>query len=289
MKKGFFLLLLISTANVVLAQHEQHTQKQEPQPQKKEVEVKQSKGNHIHGKSVEYDLFINDTTLGYVSNKFKVIAVNGGVPAPTLYFTEGDTAIIRVHNQLKKEETSIHWHGLLLPNEEDGVPYLTTASINAGATHTFKFPLIQNGTYWYHSHTSLQEQIGVYGSIVIYPRNYQKGNEKVLMLSDWIDERPMYVLKSLKRASDWYAIRKNAVQSWGEALVQGYLGDRFKTEWGRMPAMDVSDVYYDKFLINGRRDNDYPEVKPGEKVRLRIINGGASSYFWLQFSGGKMK
>lgn len=289
MKKVFFLLFLTSFANVALAQHEQHIQKTEPQPQKKETEVKKSNVDHAHGKRIEYDLFINDTILAYVSKKVQVIAVNGNVPAPTLYFTEGDTAIIRVHNKLKKEETSIHWHGILLPNEEDGVPNLTTATIKAGAIHTFKFALIQKGTYWYHSHTTLQEQIGVYGSIVVYPRGYQKKNEKVIMLSDWIDERPHYVLKSLKRASDWYAIRKNAAQSWGEALVQGYVGDRFKTEWDRMPAMDVSDIYYDKFLINGRPDSDHPEVKPGEKVRLRIINGGASSYFWLQFAGGKMK
>lgn len=289
MKKSFFLLSLVLVVTTMMAQHEQHTQNQEPQSQKKETEVKKSMPNHTHGKRVEYDLYINDTILTYVSKKYKTIAVNGSVPAPTLYFTEGDTAIIRVHNKLRKEETSIHWHGLLLPNEEDGVPYLTTAAIKAGGVHTFKFPLIQHGTYWYHSHTTLQEQIGLYGSIVIYPRGYQKENERVLMLSDWIEERPNYVLKSLKRASDWYAIRKNAVQSWGEALMQGYLGDRIKTEWNRMPAMDVSDVYYDKYLINGKQNSDYPEVKPGEKVRLRIINGGASTYFWVQFAGGKMK
>ena len=289
MKKSFFLLSLGLIATTMMAQHEQHTQKQEPQSQKKETEVKKNMANHNHGKTVEYDLYINDTILAYVSQKYKTIAVNGGIPAPTLYFTEGDTAIIRVHNKLRKEETSIHWHGILLPNEEDGVPNLTTATIKAGTVHTFKFPLIQTGTYWYHSHTSLQEQIGLYGALVIYPRDHQKENEKVLMLSDWIEERPNYVLKSLKRASDWYAIKKNSVQSWGEALVQGYLGDRFKTEWGRMPAMDVSDVYYDKFLINGWQENEYPDVKPGEKVRLRIINGGASSYFWVQYAGGKMK
>lgn len=289
MKKTFLLLSLVLIATTMMAQHEQHTQKQEPQSQKKETEVRKNRANHNHGKRVEYDLYINDTILAYVSKKYKTIAVNGGIPAPTLYFTEGDTAIIRVHNKLSKEETSIHWHGVLLPNEQDGVPNLTTAPIKAGTTHSFKFPVIQNGTYWYHSHTSLQEQVGVYGSIVIYPRGYQKKNEKVLMLSDWIEERPHYVLKSLKRASDWYAIKKHSVQSWGEALVQGYLGDRFKTEWERMPAMDVSDIYYDKFLINGWRESEYPDVKPGEKVRLRIINGGASSYFWLQYAGGKMK
>lgn len=289
MKKFFFLLSLVLVVTTMMAQHEQHAQKQGPQSQKNETEVEKNKAGQSYGKRVEYDLYINDTILSYVSKRYRTISVNGGVPAPTLYFTEGDTAIIRVHSKLRKEETSIHWHGILLPNEEDGVPNLTTATIKPGTTHTFKFPLIQTGTYWYHSHTSLQEQIGLYGSLVIYPRGYQKKNEKVLMLSDWIEERPNYVLKSLKRASDWYAIKKNAVQSWGEALVRGYLGDRFKTEWKRMPAMDVSDIYYDKFLINGLQESGLPEVKPGEKVRLRIINGGASSYFWLQYAGGKMK
>jgi FtsP/CotA-like multicopper oxidase with cupredoxin domain len=272
-----------------MSQHEHHTQQTSQQTEVKDSDVKKSKNVKQHtGKRVEYDLYVNDTIVDYVSKKRKAIAVNGGVPAPTLYFTEGDTAIIRVHNKMK-EETSVHWHGLLLPNEQDGVPYLTTAPIKAGTTHTFTFPLIQSGTYWYHSHTSVQEQIGTYGSIVIYPKGYKKQNEKVILLSDWVEQRPGNVLRSLKRASDWYAIRKNSVQSWGEALVKGYIGDRFKTEWNRMPAMDVSDVYYDKFLLNGRQENFYEDVKPGEKIRLRVINGAATSYFWLQFAGGKMR
>ncbi|MBC8005032.1 MAG: multicopper oxidase domain-containing protein [Verrucomicrobia bacterium] len=243
----------------------------------------------LSGKTVEYDLYVNDTILPSVSQKVKALAVNGGLPAPTLYFTIGDTAIIRVHNRLEKEETSVHWHGILLPNEQDGVPNLTTVPIKPGTTHTFIFPVIQTGTYWYHSHTFVQEQIGTYGSIVIYPQHYVKKNEKVILLSDWIDQKPYQVLRTLKRASDWYGIRKNAVQSWGEALVKGYLSDRFKTEWNRMPAMDVSDVYYDKFLLNGATQSYYTDVKPGETVKLRIINGAATSYFWLQFAGGKMK
>ena len=293
-KKLFTTLALISIAFAAWAQHEGHTQQAEPAKQEsprkddKREKRKQDVAKYV-GKRVEYNLHVKDTLLPDVSTRIRALGVNGGLPAPTLYFTEGDTAIIRVHNLLKREETSIHWHGLLLPNEQDGVPYLTTAPIKAGKTHTFIFPLIQSGTYWYHSHTSVQEQIGTYGSIVIYPRNYDKQNEKVIMLSDWIHERPHYVLKSLKRASEWYSIRKNAVQSWGEALMQGYLKDRFKTEWQRMPAMDVSDVYYDKFLLNGRTVSEYPDVKPGESVRLRIINGAASSYFWLQFAGGEMR
>ena len=116
------------------------------------------------GKRVEYDLYVAAQPVNFTGKTRTAITINGQLPAPTLTFTEGDTAVVRVHNQLKTA-TSIHWHGLLLPNKEDGVPYLTTAPIAAGSTHTFTFPLIQNGTYWYHSH-DLQEQLGLYGAIV---------------------------------------------------------------------------------------------------------------------------
>lgn len=244
------------------------------------------------GKRAEYDLYIDHLMVNYTGKEKMGMAINGGIPGPVLHFNEGDTAIIRVHNKLKNEETSIHWHGLLLPNEEDGVPYLTTAPIKAGQTHTFKFPLIQTGTYWYHSHTMLQEQSGIYGSIVIHPRGWNESmsmKEHVIMLSDWTDENPHEVLRNLKRGLDYYAIRKNSVQSWGEALAKGYLKDRAKTEWMRMPAMDVSDVYYNRLFINGKSDEVFANVKPGDSLRLRIINGSASSYQWVQYAGGKMK
>lgn len=244
------------------------------------------------GKRIEYDLYIDHLMVNYTGKSRMGMAVNGGIPAPVLHFTEGDTAIIRVHNKLKNEETSIHWHGLLLPNEEDGVPYLTTAPIKPGQTHTFKFPLIQSGTYWYHSHTMLQEQSGIYGSLVIHPRGWIESKamkEQVIMLSDWTDENPLEVMRNLKRGIDYYAIKKNSVQSYAEAIGQGYLKDRVKTEWMRMPAMDVSDVYYNRFFINGKAEANWSEAKPGDTIRLRIINGSASSYFWLNYGGGKMK
>ncbi len=244
------------------------------------------------GKRVEIDLYIDHLLVNYTGKEKMGMSINGGIPGPVLHFNEGDTAIIRVHNKLKNEETSIHWHGLLLPNEEDGVPYLTTAPIKAGQTHTFKFPLIQTGTYWYHSHTMLQEQSGIYGSIVIHPRGWNKSSgmkEHVIMLSDWTDENPHEVLRNLKRGLDYYAIKKNSVQSWGEALAKRYLKDRVKTEWMRMPAMDVSDVYYNRFFINGKSNDVFTDVKPGDSLRLRIINGSASSYHWMQYAGGKMK
>lgn len=241
-----------------------------------------------NGKRVEYDLYIDHLLVNYSGKERMGLAINGGIPGPTLEFTEGDTAIIRVHNKLKGE-TSIHWHGLLLPNEQDGVPYLTTAPIKGGGIHTFTFPLIQTGTYWYHSHTMLQEQSGIYGSIVIHPKKRDGRKEKVVMLSDWTDENPHEVLRNLKRGLDWYAVKKNSVQSYAEAIGKGYFKDRVKTEWMRMPAMDISDVYYNRFFINGNSESTWSDAKPGDTVRLRIINGGSSSYFWLQYAGGKMK
>ena len=241
------------------------------------------------GKRVEYDLYVKDTMVNFTGKHKHAIAINGQIPAPTVVFTEGDTAIIRVHN-LMKMETSIHWHGILLPNIEDGVPYLTTAPIKPGMTHTFTFPLIQSGTYWYHSHTMLQEQSGMYGAIVIHPADKEYDlNEYVVVLSDWTDENPHQVLRYLKRAGEWYAIKKGAVQSYGEAIAAGALKEKLKQEWGRMPAMDVTDVYYNKFLMNGNEKAYFQDVTPGEIVRLRIINGSASSYFTLQYAGGIMQ
>ncbi|MBN8577897.1 MAG: multicopper oxidase domain-containing protein [Cytophagales bacterium] len=274
-------ILLTFIGSMVFAQHINHA---------KNFATGESMPNP-KGKRIEYNLYVKDTLVNYTGKVRKAIALNGQIPAPTLFFTEGDTAIIHVHNQMKVE-TSIHWHGLLLPNEEDGVPYLTTAPIKAGQTHTFKFPLIQTGTYWYHSHTMLQEQSGIYGSIVIHPRGWIESasmKEHIIMLSDWTDENPHEVMRNLKRGIDYYAIKKNSVQSWGEALAKGYLKDRAKTEWMRMPAMDVSDVYYNRFFINGKSDHVFTDVKPGDSLRLRIINGSASSYHWVQYAGGKMK
>ena len=240
------------------------------------------------GKRVEYDLYIADTMVNYTGKYRMAIAVNGSIPAPTLYFTEGDTAIIRVHNKMK-HETSVHWHGILLPNAEDGVPYLTTSPIKPGATHTFTFPLIQSGTFWYHSHTMLQEQSGLYGSIVIKRPDEPAMKELVLVLSDWTDENPHQVHRYLKKGAEWYAIKKGAVQSYGEAIAAGYLKDKLKQEWMRMTPMDVADVYYNAFLINGKDRSFFKDAKPGEIIKLRIINGSSSTYFTVQFAGGQMQ
>ncbi len=215
------------------------------------------------------------------------MTINGGSPGPVLEFTEGDTALIYVHNQMGME-TSIHWHGILLPNRYDGVSYLTTAPIKAGETHEYKFPIIQNGTYWYHSHTMFQEQSGLYGAIVIHKKNEKPQKEYTMVLSDYTYMNPHTVNRYLHNASDWFAVKKNSVQSYGEAIKAGKFGTKVTNEWKRMLAMDVSDVYYDHFMTNGKLTDTLPQYKAGDKVRLRVVNGSSSTYFWLTYSGGKI-
>lgn len=236
---------------------------------------------------VRYELTIDHKMVHYSGKMAHALAINGQIPAPTLAFTEGDIAEIFVKNNLD-EESSLHWHGILLPNEQDGVPYLTTTPIAPKGTHLFRFPIRQNGTYWYHSHSNLQEQKGLYGAFIINKREPDPLPSYTILLSDWTDEHPHEVLRNLKNANDWYAIKKDAVQSYGEAIKAGALKQKFRQEWQRMNAMDVSDVYYDAFLANGRKVDEQPQFKAGDRVRLRMINGSASTYFWLQFAGGKL-
>ena len=237
---------------------------------------------------VEYDLTIAEQTLSPAGRPVRVLTINGSLPGPTLRFREGDTARIRVHNHLKHEDTSTHWHGLLLPNAQDGVPHITTPPILPGQTHTFEFKLRHPGTYWYHSHTHLQEQLGVYGSIVVEPRGgepVKADRDEVVVLSDWTNENPDEVQRTLARGSDYYSLRKGSAQSILGAIRHDALRDYFDREWTKMPPMDVSDVAYDAFLINGRPVSRM-SAKPGERIRLRVINAGASTYFYLRWAAG---
>ena len=251
-------------------------------------------------KVVRYDLYVKDTIVNFTGKEKRAIAVNGQIPMPTLIFTEGDIAEIHVYNQLK-ETTSLHWHGLFLPNKEDGVPNLTQMPIEPNTTHIYRFPIIQNGTHWYHSHSGLQEQIGMYGNFVMLKKEsdptFRKGIDDLptvpIILSEWTNLKPENIHRMLHNANDWAAIKKNAVQSYAEAIKAGYFKTKLTNEWKRMLAMDVSDVYYDKILINGNQSTDLKSIenqtlKGGDKVRLRISNGGASSYFWLTYAGGKI-
>ena len=246
-------------------------------------------------KTVRYDLYVRDTIVNFTGKEKRAIAVNGQIPMPTLTFTEGDTAEIYVHNELN-ETTSLHWHGLFLPNKEDGVPYLTQMPIKPHTTHLYKFPIIQHGTHWYHSHSGLQEQIGMYGSFIMNKRKddktFRKGIDDLptipVVLSEWTNYNPKNVHRMLHNATDWFAIKKGTTQSYVEAIKQKHFKTKLKNEWKRMLAMDVSDVYYDKFLMNGKNEHQLSQFKVGDKVRLRISNGGASTYFWLTYAGGKI-
>ncbi len=239
-------------------------------------------------KLVKYELRVSRGQVN-LSGKESVdwaLMVNGSIPAPTLEFTEGDEAEITVVNGLQ-EEVSTHWHGILLPWTEDGVAYTNTKPILAGESHTFRFPVRQHGTYWYHSHTMLQEQKGLYGAIVIHPRaeklKYDK--EAVAVISDWSDENADSILRNLKKDGDYYLYKKDSIRSYLGALSAGGLGTMLKNEWDGMGGMDLSDVGYDAFLINGKRDSQLLMAHPGETVRIRLINAGASSYFYVSLGG----
>lgn len=242
------------------------------------------------GPVVEYHLYITEQTVSPAGKPVRGLTINGGIPGPTLRFREGDTARIHVHNQLKKEETSTHWHGLLLPNVQDGVPYITTPPILPGKSHTFEFKLKHSGTYWYHSHTHLQEQSGVYGSIIITPRHgepVQADREQVLVLSDWTNTDPHEVMRMLMRGSDYFGLMRRNSQSILGAAKNGMLKEYFAREWSKMMPMDLSDVGYHAFLVNGQRTSQI-SGSPGEKVRLRVINASAATYFYLNSSSGPM-
>lgn len=242
------------------------------------------------GKRVAYDLVIDEQTVNITGKPKRAMTINGDIPGPTMRFTEGDVAVIRVRNKLKTE-TSLHWHGLLLPNKQDGVSYLNTPPIHAGDTYTFEYPLVQTGTYWFHSHTRYQEQVGIYGSIAIQPQQpaYKVDHDLVLLLSDWTDENPAYILKNLKRRNEWYSIKKDNVQSLNRIIRHKAVGAYLRQSMMKMAPMDISDVYYDRFLINGKDTVRYPEIKAGQTVRLRVINASASTYFHVNFAGGPMK
>ncbi|MAO07398.1 MAG: copper oxidase [Alteromonas sp.] len=235
----------------------------------------------------EYHLTIeeNKMTLGGVTAKG--MTINGGIPGPVLEFNEGDLAIINVTNKMN-EETSVHWHGLILPNFFDGVPYLTTPPIKPGTTFQYRIPINQSGTYWYHSHTMLQEQSGVYGSIVIQPKEKTLEYDKdlVVVLSDWTNEKPMNVLRNLKRGNEWYQVKKGTAVPLSRVISEGALGAQLKFWRDRMEGADIADIYYPAFLSNGKKLAEYPEFKTGEKVRLRFINASASTYYWMDFGGG---
>lgn len=236
----------------------------------------------------EHTLIIRKEKVNKAGKEVMGMTVNGTIPGPTLEFKEGEYAVIYVKNEMDVE-TSIHWHGFLLPNYYDGVPYLTTPPIKSGTTFKYEFPIRQSGTYWYHSHTMLQEQSGVLGSIVIHPKEKELAYDKdlVLVLSDWTNEKPNNVMRNLKRGNEFYGIKKGTSTPLNQVIGKGALGAQLNFWRQRMEGADIADVYYPAFLVNGEESISYPDLKAGEKVRVRIINGGASTSFWLTFGGEK--
>lgn len=240
-------------------------------------------------KTVSHDLILSKLTVNFSGKERQAMAINGSIPGPTLRFTEGDDAVLRVRNDLK-EETSIHWHGLLVPNDQDGVPHVNMAGIKPGETREYRFRLRQSGTFWYHSHSGLQEQLGIYGSIVITPKGGERikaDRDLVVVLSDWTHESPYDVLAQLRAGREWQQIKKGTAQSIVGAVQHDALSDMVRRSMRRMPPMDFSDVGYDAFLSNGKPATDFP-AQPGETVRLRLINASAASYYHLEYAGGPM-
>ncbi len=247
-------------------------------------------GGTLSAATVEYDLTIAQQEMNFTGHPVKAMTINGQLPGPSLHFTEGDHAVIRVHNRMDVA-TSIHWHGILLPNAMDGVPFLTYPPIAPGETFTYTFDPRQSGTYWYHSHTMLQEQRGLFGALVIAPKSageFDGLRDHVVVVSDWTNEDASSVLHTLKRGSDWYSVRKGTGQSVLGAARLGLLGAYFSRELQRMPPMDLADVFYDRFLLNGASQEPLAAAS-GETIRLRVIAGSASTFFHLQFAGGPMR
>ncbi len=244
---------------------------------------------------VSYDLTIARTRVEIAGRSATGTTINGTLPGPLLRFQEGDDAIIRVTNQLD-EETSIHWHGIILPPEMDGVPGVTFPGIRPGETFEYRFPIRQSGTYWFHSHSGFQEQAGHYGSILIDPAagpSDQFDREHVIVLSDWTFEDPHRVLARLKKQPDYYNFQRRTLGDFfRDAARDGFgrtLSDRLMWAGMRMNPADISDVTGATYtyLVNGAAAGDpwTGLFRPGERVRLHFINAAAGTFFDVRLPG----
>lgn len=225
----------------------------------------------IYAEAKTYHLTIENKPVNFTGQPAQAIAINQKIPGPTLRFKEGEEVTINVTNRLK-EDTSLHWHGLITPYQMDGVPGISFPGIKSGETFTYRFTLKQNGTYWYHSHSGLQEQSGVYGPLIIEPRDkdpFDFDRDYTVLLSDWTDENPEQVFNNLKSDGDFYK-QKNSAKG------------------GYQP--DLSDVTGYTFLMNGKSSGENWQAlfQSGDKVRLRVINAAASTYFDFRIPGLSM-
>ncbi|RKG01617.1 copper oxidase [Pseudomonas aeruginosa] len=245
-----------------------------------------------------FDLFIGETPVNLSGSPATAMTINGSLPGPTLRWREGDNVTLRVRNRLA-EDTSIHWHGIILPANMDGVPGLSFEGIAPGGLYEYRFKVRQNGTYWYHSHSGLQEQAGVYGALVIdarEPEPFSYDRDYVVLLSDWSDEEPQRILAKLKKQSDYYNFHKRTVGDFiDDVSANGWaatLADRKMWAEMKMSPTDLADVsgYTYTYLLNGQPpDGNWTGLfRPGEKLRLRFVNASAMSYFDVRIPGLKM-
>lgn len=246
----------------------------------------------------EFNLTIAETPVNFTGAQRVATTVNGSIPAPTLRWREGDTVTLRVTNRLA-EETSIHWHGILPPYQMDGVPGMSFKGIAPGETFIYRFKVQQSGTYWYHSHSGMQEQTGLYGAIIVDPAGadpIRADRDYVVQLSDWTDEDPMRVFDKLKNQGDYYNFNQpTAVDFSRDVANEGMVSAIQKRHmWNmmRMNYTDLSDIsaYTYTYLMNGTTPagNWTGLFRPGEKVRLRFINSGSMTFFDVRIPGLKM-
>jgi len=252
-----------------------------------------SSSSWIYAAVREYHLVIDEQMVNVTGKPLKRITVNGQFPAPLLEFEEGDEAVIYVKNQLKNQDSSIHWHGLLLPGLMDGVPGFNQFNgIKPQGEFVYRFKVRQNGSYWYHAHSQGQEQDGLYGPLVIYPKgkkplvqHEQAQRDYVVMLSDFHESSSDQIMKNLKKSADYYQNQRETVFD----VLKQAKRDGIKATWQdrkmwnqmRMAKTDLSDVTGYTFLVNGKtpQQNWTGMFQPNEKIRLRFINASAMSFF----------
>ena len=243
----------------------------------------------------EFDLTIAETPVNFTGTPRMATTINGSLPGPTLRWREGDTVTLRVHNRLAVD-TSIHWHGIILPYPMDGVPGISFRGIAPGETFVYRFRVQQTGTYWYHSHSGMQEQTGMYGAIIIDPAGadpIRADRDYIVQLSDWTDENPHHVMSKLKMQSDYYNFNQPTVGDFLRDVandgVSAAMAGRRMWQQMRMNPTDLADVsgYTYSFLLNGTTaDGNWTGLfRPGEKVRLRFINSGAMTFFDVRIPG----
>ncbi|MUT69090.1 copper resistance system multicopper oxidase [Stutzerimonas frequens] len=246
----------------------------------------------------EFDLTIDSMSVDFTGKRRTAMAINGSIPGPLLRWRVGDTVTLRVRNRLP-HDTSIHWHGILLPANMDGVPGFSFAGIAPDGMYEYRFKVKQSGTYWYHSHSAFQEQLGVYGPLIIDPEEpepFSYDRDYVVFLSDWTDESPARVLAKLKKRSDYYNQGRRTLGDFIDDVADNGWTDTISERWAwakmNMSPTDLADISGATYtyLLNGQApDGNWTGLfQPGERIRLRLINGSAMSYFDFRIPGLKL-